>query len=192
MKNTLIRALTSRKVANLQVSSHDQVGAGEEICTIINDQRMSVLFHLVETEIHHIKLQDKVRVIPFAATDTITGAVTEINPLVDENGMVEVKARISNAGNLLDGMQVKVSVKKSVPGQLVVPKEAVVLRQNQEVLFRYTGGTAYWTYVQTGLENSQHYMVIARPDKGATLDAGDTAIISNNLNLAHESKVELR
>ena len=67
---------------------------------------------------------------------TLTWAVTEINPVIHENGMVEVKARISNKGNLLDGMQVKVSVKKSVPGQLVVPKEAVVLRQNQEVLFR--------------------------------------------------------
>jgi len=123
---------------------------------------------------------------------TLTWAVTEINPVIHENGMVEVKARISNKGNLLDGMQVKVSVKKSVPGQLVVPKEAVVLRQNQEVLFRYTNGIAYWTYVQTGLENSQHYTVIAHPDKGATLEAGDTVIISNNLNLAHESKVVLR
>ncbi len=89
-------------------------------------------------------------------------------------------------------MQVKVSVKKSVPEQLVVPKEAVVLRLNQEVLFRYTDGIAYWTYVQTGLENSQHYTVIVHPDKGASLDSGDTVIISDNLNQAHESKVELR
>ena len=173
MAQTILRAPFSGKVANLKISKHDQIGAGEEICAIINDQLMSVVFHLVDTEIHHINLQDKVSV-------------------VDENGMVEVKARIKNTGNLLDGMQVKVSVKKSVPEQLVVPKEAVVLRLNQEVLFRYTDGIAYWTYVQTGLENSQHYTVIAHPDKGANLDAGDTVIISNNLNLAHESKVKLR
>ena len=192
LANTVIRAPFSGKVANLQVSSHEQVGAGEEICTIVNDRLMAVIFHLVETEIHHVNIGDKINVVPFATTDTITGAVTEINPVVDENGMVEVKARISNTGNLLDGMQVKVNVKKSVPGQLVVPKEAVVPRQNQEVLFRYTSGTAYWTYVQTGLENSQHYTVIAHPDKGATLNARDTVIVSNNLNLAHESKVVLR
>ncbi len=192
LAHTIIRAPFSGKVANLQVSTHDQIGAGEEICTIINDRQMAVVFHLVETEIHYVNINDKVSMIPFAITDTITGKVTEINPVVDENGMVEVKALIKNTGKLLDGMQVKVSVKKEVPGQLVVPKEAVVLRQNQEVLFRYTNGIAYWTYVQTGLENSQHYTVIAHPDKRASLNAGDTVIISNNLNLAHESKVELR
>ena len=182
----------SGKVANLEVSSHEQVGSGEEICTIVNDQLMAVIFHLVETEIHHVSVGDKISVVPFATTDTIHGRVSEINPVVDENGMVEVKAGIKNTHNLLDGMQVKVSAKKAVPGQLVVPKEAVVLRQNQEVLFRYTNGIAYWTYVQTGLENSRQYTVIAHPDKGATLGPGDTVIISNNLNLAHESKVELR
>jgi len=82
------------------------MGAGEEICTIIYDRQMTVVFYLVETETHHIKLQDKVNVIPFATTDTIAGAVTEINPVVDENGMVEVKAKIINKNNLLDGMQV--------------------------------------------------------------------------------------
>ena len=128
LAQTILRAPFSGKVANLQVCLHDQVSAGEEICTIIYDRQMTVLFHLVETEIHHIKLQDKVNLIPFATTDTITGAATEINPVVDENGMVEVKARIKNTGNLLDGMQVKISVKKSVPKQLVVPKEAVVLK----------------------------------------------------------------
>jgi len=91
LAQTIVRAPFSGKVANLQVCLHDQVSAGEEICTIINDRQMTVVFHLVETEIHHIKLQDKVNVIPFATTDTITGAATEINQVVDENGMVEVK-----------------------------------------------------------------------------------------------------
>jgi membrane fusion protein (multidrug efflux system) len=192
LANTIIRAPFDGKAANLRVSLHDQVNTGEEICTIINDRQMNVLFHLVETEIHHIILKDKVSVMPIATSDTINGYVKEINPVVDENGMVEVKAIVKNDKRLLDGMHVKISVKKAIPDQLVVPKEAVVLRQNQEVLFKYKEGTAYWTYVQTGLENSNHYTVIADPDKGAILNERDTVIISNNLNLAHESKVALK
>ena len=78
------------------------------------------------------------------------------------------------------------------PVSLVVPKPAVVLRDNQEVLFKIVGGKAYWTYVKTLLENSDSYAVIAHPDKGATLEPGDTVIVSGNLNLAHESGVEVR
>jgi uncharacterized Zn ribbon protein len=86
-------------------------------------------------------------------------------------------------------MNVKVSIKKAVPNQLIVPKQAVVLRQNREVLFRYTGGIAYWTYINVLDENENQYSVEAA--EGATLEPGDTVIISNNLNLAHESEVEI-
>jgi hypothetical protein len=68
----------------------------------------------------------------------------------------------------------------------------VVLRQNQEVLFKYVGGRAYWTYVQTGLGNTTSLTVTAHPDKGGTLQPGDTIIISDNLNLAHKSVVQLK
>lgn len=192
LDNSIIKAPFGGKVANLQVAKYDQVASGEDICTIINDGQMEVIFHLVESEIHHIQTQNKVSVIPFSTNDTIQGIVTEINPIVDKNGLVEVHASIKNIANLLDGMKVRVSVRKSIPDQLIVPKQAVVLRQNQEVLFKYTQGTAYWTYVQTILENSQKYSVQANPDKGASLNIGDTVIISDNLNLAHESKVKLR
>jgi membrane fusion protein (multidrug efflux system) len=87
-------------------------------------------------------------------------------------------------------MNVKVSIKRAIPGQLVVPKQSVVLRQNREVLFRYTKGTAYWTYINVLDENENQYSVIAA--EGATLELGDTVIISNNLNLAHESEVEVK
>ena len=86
-------------------------------------------------------------------------------------------------------MNVKVSIKETIINQLVVPKQAVVLRQNHEVLFRYTKGSAYWTYINVLYENENQYSVEAV--EGATLEPGDTVIISNNLNLAHESEVEI-
>jgi len=104
-----------------------------------------------------------------------------------------VKALVKNTGGLMDGMNVKVMVEKDVPNQLVVPKSAVLLRDNQEVLFRCTKDSiAFWTYIQTTGENTTSYSVIAHPDKGATLNSGDTIIVSGNLNLAHESKVVVK
>jgi hypothetical protein len=87
---------------------------------------------------------------------------------------------------------VRVLVEKDVPNQYVVPKSAVVLRDNFEVLFKIVNGKAYWNYVKVVYENSSSYAVIPHPDKNtASLAPGDTIIVSGNLNLAHESVVEI-
>ena len=93
----------------------------------------------------------------------------------------------------MDGMNVKVLIQKEIPDQLVVPKSAVLLRDNQEVLFKCTNDTiAFWTYIQTTGENTTSYSVIGHLDKGAVLESGDTIIVTGNLNLAHESRVEVK
>jgi hypothetical protein len=68
----------------------------------------------------------------------------------------------------------------------------VLLRQNLEVLFLYKDGEAYWTYVKIEMENSDSYAVVANEERSATLQPGDTVIISGNLNLAHGSKVSIK
>lgn len=190
--HTVLRAPFSGKIANLKQNQYELATTGEVFCAVIDDSVFEVEFSLIESEIGQVKTMDSVKIVSFANTVSSSGAVSEINPLVNEDGLVLVKATVRNAGGLWEGMNVKVSIEKEAPGHLVVPKSAVVLRQNQEVLFKYTKSTAFWTYVQTGLENSTAYSVIAHPNKGAVLEAGDTVIVSNNLNLAHESKVRLK
>ena len=168
---------------------YEKADLSKPFCTLINDKRFTIEFPLLETEIGEVKERQSVSVIPVSGAAQTTGTVIEINPRIDENGLAWVKAEVNNPGGYLEGMNVKVSIRKAIPGQLVVPRQAVVLRQNQEVLFRYTNGTAYWTYVNILDENENFYSVTAA--EGATLEAGDTVIISNNLNLAHESEVEM-
>jgi len=81
-------------------------------------------------------------------------------------------------------MNVKVLVGNSVPAQLVVPKEAVVIRQGKQVVFTYEDGHAKWHYVKTGYENSREYTI----EEG--LEEGAQVIITNNLNLGHDAEVE--
>jgi len=181
-------------LANISKKKYEQVGSGDVFCTLIDDSEFEVEFKLVENEIASIARGDEVQVIPFSdAEKNYPGRITEINPLIDASGLILVKAQVKNPGTLMEGMNVKVLVEKEIPGQMVVPKSAVVLRQNQEVLFKCVRDSiAFWTYVQTVAENSTSYSVIAHPDKGGTLEPGDTVIISGNLNLAHESGVEIQ
>ena len=98
-----------------------------------------------------------------------------------------VKAQVNNPQNrLYDGMNVKVQLQRSLGRQLVIPKEALVLRTNKKVVFTLKNGFAQWVYVETGLENSTGYVVTEG------LAAGDSVIYEGNVNLAHEAPVKLK
>ncbi len=183
----------SGKIANIRQKEHEQLNGSEAFCTLIDDSMFEVEFNVIENEIPDIRLGGSVQISPFSSTKkSYKGTITEINPIIDDNGLIQVKAELNNPGDLMEGMNVTVLIEKQVPDQLVVPKSAVVLRQNQEVLFKCTNDSvAFWTYVKTLYENSGSYSVIAHPDKGGKLEAGDTIIISGNLNLAHESIVKV-
>lgn len=171
-------------VANLFAKPFNTASTSDMFCTIINPSTLEASFTVLESELPLIKTGDKVEVIPFASPDTKgEGRITEINPLVDENGMVKVKAAVGDKGKLFEGMNVRVSVQRSLSNQLVIPKEALVLRSGKQVVFTLVDKKAYWNYVQTGLENADSYTIIEG------LKEGDVVITSGNINLAHEAPV---
>jgi len=81
-------------------------------------------------------------------------------------------------------MNVKVLIKKPVPDRLVVPKEALVIRQGKDVIFVRQDSLAIWKYVTIEFENSTSISV----KEG--LEPGDLVIVSGNINLAHETIVK--
>jgi len=105
--------------------------------------------------------------------------------MVDDNGMVKVWASVDGGGGLIDGMNVRISVKRAIDKALVIPKSAVVLRSGRQVVFTLDGNKAMWNYITTGLENLSEYTVTDG------LTPGMKVITSGNVNLAHESPVRI-
>jgi len=173
-------------VANLFTKEHNTSSASDVFCTIIDPRSLEASFTVLESELPLIKTGDKVEVTPYATPDIkAEGRITEINPVVDTNGMVQVKAVVSERSDLFEGMNVRVSVQRMVGKQLVVPKEAVVLRSGKQVIFTLVNNKAYWNYAQTGLENAGNFTVVDG------LKPGDIVITSGNINLAHEAPVTI-
>lgn len=186
LEQATLTAPMDGRVANLFQKEHNMANTGEAFCRIVSTGSMEVDFNVLESELALIKAGDRVEITPYAQPDARTeGSVSEINPLVDQNGMVRVKATV-NGGSLFDGMNVRVSVKREVPNQLVVPKSAVVLRTDRKVVFTLENGKAVWHYVETGLENMTEYTV----NEG--LEEGGLLIVTGNVNLAHESPVTVK
>ncbi|MDE6290919.1 MAG: efflux RND transporter periplasmic adaptor subunit [Muribaculaceae bacterium] len=180
-----LTAPVSGVIANLTTKTHNMT-TSEPFCRIIDDGGMDVEFSVIESEPPMLHMGDAVSVTPFSNPESrTTGRITEINPMVDENGMVKVWASVDGGKELLDGMNVRVRVKREAEKALVVPKSAVVIRTGRQVVFTLKNGKSIWNYVATGLENLDQYTITEG------LSPGDSVIVSGNINLAHESPVKL-
>lgn len=189
LEDCRLTAPFSGKVADLEARPHQR---GDEFCTLIDDSYFDVEFSILEAEIGHVALGASVQVSPFINEElTLAGNITEINPTVDERGLIKVKARIkNNDSKLIDGMNVKVVVENSLKDVFVVPKDAVVERDGFHVVFLYEGGRAVWTYVDITHANLTHYVITGCQRKETTLSEGSILITSGNLNLADDTEVK--
>ncbi len=186
LEKSRIVAPFSGKVANIEAREFNSSDAFHKLCTLIDDSRMQVEFTVLETEYNFVGKGAPLEVMPFDGGTPMHGIVTQVNPLIDDNGMIRIIGSVLNpSARLLDGMSVKVVVKRAIPDKLYIPKEAIVRRQDREVVFTYAEGTAKWNYVETDLQNSRYVTI------RSGLEKGQQVIISNNLNLAHNGKVTL-
>ncbi|QNK77133.1 efflux RND transporter periplasmic adaptor subunit [Winogradskyella sp. PAMC22761] len=184
---TIIKAPFSGVVANIKVKTGNFITSADIFCTLINSNGLEVVFSVLENELAFITPKQEITINPFTDTDSsYKGFITEINPLVDENGLIQIKAKINTEGaKLFDGMNVKLTASQPIKDVVVIPKEALVLRSNREVVFSYEDGLAKWNYVKVLDENSTSYAL----KEGIKI--GDTVIVSGNMNLAHDAKVNV-
>ena len=178
----------SGKVANLATQLYEQGVAN--FCTLIDDSAFEVEFTILETEMDFISQNMGIELSPLhKPSERYRGRVTQINPLVDVNGQIKITGEVSVNRSLMDGMNVKIYLENSIPGELVVPKTAVVQRDGYPVLFKYNNGTAEWVYIDIIMSSSEYYAVTGNKSKQAELYPGDCIIVGGNVNLAHGTEV---
>ena len=99
-------------VANVAVQAHQLAQAGQPVCRVIASGNMTVEFRVMEADLSNYKVGTLVNVIPVAdKTARFEATISEINPVVDDQGAVTLRARLANATTLFDGMNVEVILK---------------------------------------------------------------------------------
>ena len=159
---TYLYAPFSGVIADLNVHSSDYITQSETFCILLNNSAYDITFKLVESDLQTIQNASKISVATFLHPDLwYNGKVKTINPLIDENGMFTVTASIisSNLSRLRDGMNAKILIEEVIPDQIVIPKSAVVLRSNKEVVFTVKNGKSVWNYVTISDQNSNSYTI---------------------------------
>jgi RND family efflux transporter MFP subunit len=99
-------------VANVAVQAHQLAQAGQTVCRVIASGDMAVEFRVMEADLCRYQVGTPVSVIPVAdKSQHYDATVSEINPVVDQQGAVTLRARLTNAATLFDGMNVEVILK---------------------------------------------------------------------------------
>ena len=99
-------------VANLKIQAHQLAQPGQTVCRVIATGDMEVEFRVMEADLCKYKIGMGVNVIPVAdMSKQYTAVVNVINPIVDEQGAVTLRARLNDAQGLFDGMNVEVILK---------------------------------------------------------------------------------
>lgn len=96
-------------VANVSVQSHQLAQAGQVVCRVIATGNMAVEFRVMEADLSKYKIGTNVTIIPVADNSSrYQATVSEINPVVDQQGAITIRARLSDVTSLFDGMNVEV------------------------------------------------------------------------------------
>lgn len=186
-----ITAPFSGTITDLEVNEGAHTSAYKKVCTLIDNRHLAIQFPVLESEMQRVQKGQSIQIDPiFQSNEKLsgTGRITTISPTVTEQGMIDCVAQIGK-GNIpyRDGMRVNVYIRDAVPNVLVLPKAAVVDRQNRLVVFTLSSeNRAYWNYVELGGENSDSYLI------REGVEAGDTIIMNNNFDLAHLERVRVR
>ncbi len=185
-KRLSILSPVSGIIYDAQVGQKGNVKEGDELFKIYSHEHMQCSFKVMEDEIKLLKIGDKVKIHPQALNKYFSGIISEINPIVDDNGAIEIKADIFKPVGLFLGMNTEVEIQVQHKKRLWVPKKSVVKRSGKDVIFSYEDGKAKWNDVVIGLENGDKIEI----QDG--ISSGSTIILSNNNFLSHNSEVIIK
>jgi membrane fusion protein (multidrug efflux system) len=199
LRRTRITAPFPGRVANLKVVPGQFVNAGDEVLTVQAMDPIRVDAKVLEGSIGYLAVGRSARVT-FAAFpgEVFEGRIQTINPVVDpefRNARVSISVR-NQAGRILPGMFARASLSaERFPDRILVPKEAVLERDNRRTLvFVFEGegnrGRAKWRYVTTGRSNDTHVEIIENPDT-EMLAPGEVVLVGGHYTLSHDIPVRL-
>lgn len=193
---TTIKAPFDGFVANCDLAEGMRIQPGKDLFTLIDVSSLVVDVEVLETEIANIQIGRRAEVAVNAfPNEKFIGTVVTINPMVDpKSKTVKVTVELKDSRpnhwmglKLRPGMFATVKLETEIlSNRLLVPKEALLTRDQRNLVFTVEGGVAKWHYVEVGEENEKYIEI------KSGIDVNDTIIVQGHYTLAHEAKVMLK
>lgn len=194
LEYTEIRAPFAGVVQGRQVVEGEMIGASQTICTLFDNQNLEAVVNVLEADLANLVVGRAARIAVPALRDTLLATIDVISPTLDAASRTcEVIARFTNPdGRFRPGMFCRAEIAGFVhQDRLMVPKAAVLIRDDRPLVFKRNDDRAQWLYVTTGLENDQ-WVEILQVHSGGSLAPGEQVVVSDHLTLSHEALISVR
>ena len=187
LEHTVIRAPFDGFVTDLETSQGSMIHQTEPLMWLVSLDSLIIEVGILETELQliHKGAEAQIELAAFPGKQ-IKGIVKTISPIIKEkSGTCNIQIEIANPiRKVRPGMFAHVNIRhREFRNRLLIPRDALLLRDDRKVVFVYEQGVALWRYIKTGLEND-HFIEVTEG-----LGEGEALIISGHFNLAHEAKV---
>lgn len=112
LSEAVLKAPFDGVVANVSMQAHQLSQAGQTVCRVIDTSALAVEFRVMEADLARFPMGTKLLVVPVADKGMqYEATVSEINPVVDAQGAVVIRARLSSSDGLFEGMNAEVLLK---------------------------------------------------------------------------------
>jgi RND family efflux transporter MFP subunit len=194
LEATEIRAPFAGRIFGWGTAVGMQVRAGQTLCNLADVSRILIDVDVVEAESGKVHRGDSAAISCMAyPAIQFPGIVRTISPVVDvRTRMMRVTVELcgeqpesdAHQSLLCPGMFASVLIEtQRLARRLLVPREAVLMRDLRQLVFTMEHGRARWRYVETGEENRE--LVEIR----SGIAEGDTVIVDGHHALAHGARV---
>jgi len=184
--NAAIRAGFNGVVSDVSAREGMVVYPGTVLGEIIDPWSLQAKVSLDERELVKCAAGQRVYItIPSLNDTTLIGTVASVSPVIDPSMRAgEVIIDLPAVANLRTGATARLEIVTAVyPDQLVIPQEAVLIRDDRDMVFVVVDGSADWRYVTLG---PQGRGIVAVEEN---IEAGEQVITSGHYSLAHDAPV---
>jgi RND family efflux transporter MFP subunit len=191
---TEIRAPFSGTVMGREVVVGENITAGQTVCTLYDNEHLEAVVNVLEADLANLEPGRPARVAVPALRDTLLASVDVISPTLDPSSRTcEVVIRFDNdSGRFRPGMFCRAEIAGFVHHEkLMVPKAAILIRDDRPLVFKRNDDRAQWLYVTVGLQND-HWVEIVQVHSGGSLAPGEEVVVSDHLTLSHEALINVR
>lgn len=179
LENCTITAPFNGIISELEIYPSVYITPGMKICKLTDLSRMKMKIDILEEDIGSIQTGNKVEI---RGNESGPIQIQSVLPSIDKikhTGTALVV--IENPGlKYKDGQHVQVLVTKTVyANRLVIPRKALLIRNERDLVFVVKDGIAKWQYVDIGVGNADYLEVTGG------IEVGDSVIVEGHYSLGH-------
>jgi RND family efflux transporter MFP subunit len=176
------------RLTDTRIVPQQYLHQGDAVCTLVDPASLVFEAEILESELARIRVGQQVDVDLLAYPGRMLRAiVSAVNPRVAAEGRgIRLQASLEPAPDtrVFPGMYARGTVHTALLDEgVIIPRDAVIARNDRDVVFVIRGGHAEWRYVHTGARNETEIQILHG------VSPGERVIVQGQTTLVHQAPV---